>query len=438
MDVPLIVKFKERSINVRANPDWSVFQLKQHIYLHCFEKAENLKIIFAGTEVSDNVLLKNCHFTQGTVLHSVVVRQSTGQQGNNKSVISTQFCAPTAEGIKVQTAKNRNQRRSHFYVYCKEECNGVKPGKLRVQCRRCKNQGFELEKGPESWEDVLTPNKISGHCNNSSGCNGDTAEFYFKCATVHAKRTSVMALSLLRTNTKNIPCMLCYDVSEIILVFQCTNSHVICVGCFARYVESKLDGRQFVLSEEIGYSVSCPGMEDDCNESFIKDVHHFLLAGKNQYERFKNFATEEFVLQNGGILCPGEGCGNGLMPEDETTRRIVCFRNRGGCGLTFCRECQNPYHDGGCATTMQERAQANTEAYQVDRTRAQQARWLEEANSSAAIDRLTKRCPGCRRPTEKNGGCNHMTCTQCRCEWCWLCHVTWSGNCQADHWFRAG
>lgn len=58
MDVPLIVKFKERSINVRANPDWSVFQLKQHIYLHCFEKAENLKIIFAGTEVSDNVLLK--------------------------------------------------------------------------------------------------------------------------------------------------------------------------------------------------------------------------------------------------------------------------------------------------------------------------------------------------------------------------------------------
>ena len=52
-----------------------------------------------------------------------------------------------------------------------------------------------------------------------------------------------------------------------------------------------------------------------------------------QYERFKNFATEEFVLQNGGILCPGEGCGNGLMLEDAT-RRIICYRSRGGCGVS--------------------------------------------------------------------------------------------------------
>jgi len=48
----------------------------------------------------------------------------------------------------------------------------------------------------------------------------------------------------------------------------------------------------------------------------------------------KNFATEEFVLQNGGILCPGEDCGNGLMLEEGITRRIVCFRSRGGCGVS--------------------------------------------------------------------------------------------------------
>ena len=69
-----------------------------------------------------------------------------------------------------------------------------------------------------------------------------------------------------------------------------------------------------------------------CRKSYEQnDFKTIVLSLK--YERFKNFATEEFVLQNGGILCPGEGCGNGLMPEDETTRRIVCFRNRGGCGV---------------------------------------------------------------------------------------------------------
>ena len=59
----------------------------------------------------------------------------------------------------------------------------------------------------------------------------------------------------------------------------------------------------------------------------------FIYIFYFQYERFKNFATEEFVLQNGGILCPGEGCGNGLMLEDAT-RRIICYRSRGGCGVS--------------------------------------------------------------------------------------------------------
>jgi len=34
---------------------------------------------------------------------------------------------------------------------------------------------------------------------------------------------------------------------------------------------------------------------------------------------------------------------------------------------------------------------------------------------------LTKNCPGCTRQTQKSGGCNHMTCQACQCEWCWNC-----------------
>lgn len=33
----------------------------------------------------------------------------------------------------------------------------------------------------------------------------------------------------------------------------------------------------------------------------------------------------------------------------------------------------------------------------------------------------TKQCPGCDAPIEKNMGCNHMTCSRCHCEFCWLC-----------------
>jgi len=41
----------------------------------------------------------------------------------------------------------------------------------------------------------------------------------------------------------------------------------------------------------------------------------------------------------------------------------------------------------------------------------------------------TKKCPQCRRPIEKNGGCMHMTCRTnaggCGFEFCWLCRGDW-------------
>lgn len=39
----------------------------------------------------------------------------------------------------------------------------------------------------------------------------------------------------------------------------------------------------------------------------------------------------------------------------------------------------------------------------------------------------------CRRPIEKNQGCMHMTCSQCRHEFCWLCQGPW-----AEHGERTG
>ena len=67
-----------------------------------------------------------------------------------------------------------------------------------------------------------------------------------------------------------------------------------------------------------------------------------------------------------------------------------------------------------------------------------QARWQErklDSSSLLTIRVMTKPCPKCRTPTERDGGCMHMECTRCKFEWCWLCQTNWTRDCMASHWF---
>jgi parkin len=89
------------------------------------------------------------------------------------------------------------------------------------------------------------------------------------------------------------------------------------MDCFRTYGITKLNDRQFVETRDAGYTLTCPA---GCENSHIKDAHHFRLLGDVEYERFHRFGTEEFVLQAGGVLCPKAGCGMGLLPETRGNR----------------------------------------------------------------------------------------------------------------------
>ena len=53
-----------------------------------------------------------------------------------------------------------------------------------------------------------------------------------------------------------------------------------------------------------------------------------------QYARYKQFAAEECLLQNGGVMCPTPGCGAGIFPE-TAYRRVECVRQGDhGCGVS--------------------------------------------------------------------------------------------------------
>ena len=45
-----------------------------------------------------------------------------------------------------------------------------------------------------------------------------------------------------------------------------------------------------------------------------------------------------------------------------------------------------------------------------------------------AKNNFVKKCPKCSIITEKNNGCNHITCTKCGYQWCWLCNEEYNAN----------
>ncbi|XP_067416907.1 E3 ubiquitin-protein ligase parkin isoform X3 [Emydura macquarii macquarii] len=346
---------------VEVDSDTSIFQLKEVVAKRQGVSADQLRVIFAGKELRNDLTLQNCDLAQQSIVHIVQSPLDSGQKradvetANTGGIIggmekepesltrvdlSTSVLPSYSEGlgvildttdnsISLPSDKSGADTYNSFYVFCKSFCQAVKPGKLRVRCSTCKQGTLTLTRGPSCWEDVLIPNRITGTC-QSQNCSGNVAEFYFKCGAhpTSDSETSV-ALNLITTNSRRITCITCTDIRSPVLVFQCLHRHVICLDCFHLYCVTMLNDRKFIQDPVLGYSLPCVA---GCPDFLIKELHHFRILGEEQYNRYQRYGAEECVLQMGGVLCPTPGCGAGLLPEPDV-RKIICEPSNGlGCG----------------------------------------------------------------------------------------------------------
>ena len=110
------------------------------------------------------------------MVHAINVVSTDQRPPSNSFIPSTDVIAPTPTGIRVNDS---NRRRARFYIYCKSQCDSVKPGKLRVRCGTCKDEAFELNAGPNSWDDVLNTNRIRGmSCHDALSLSIRKTHFY--------------------------------------------------------------------------------------------------------------------------------------------------------------------------------------------------------------------------------------------------------------------
>ncbi|XP_075736709.1 E3 ubiquitin-protein ligase parkin isoform X4 [Rhipicephalus microplus] len=240
--------------------------------------AQEIRIIFAGKELLDQVSIKDYNVEEQTTVHAV-------RSGNGGACMNAEVQCPLGEGIitsqlteEEHLARKTEADKALFFVYCKRPCDRVLPGKLRVCCESCGEGSFILQKDPSCWKDVLEPGRLLGQCQICHQVRA--AHFFFKCTGKIGSHDDQgpIVLQLIRYNYLQVPCLACLDVSRIVLVFKC--AHVICLDCFRAYSRSRLDERGFVQHPTLGWTLPCPV---GCANSLIEESHHFYLLGNEQF-----------------------------------------------------------------------------------------------------------------------------------------------------------
>jgi IBR domain, a half RING-finger domain/Zinc finger, C3HC4 type (RING finger) len=203
--------------------------------------------------------------------------------------------------------------------------------------------------------------------------------------------TSVMKHS--RSIADEEKCPICFDDVENSFRLAC--GHACCNGCLRHFLTTAYNTKLFPLS--------CIGNDGTCGRLIsIPTIEIFLLPAQANtlldlsFQDYLDRHPQEFKY------CPTPDCPQ-IYRLEEGKGVVHCP----SCFGTCCVSCHGEDHEGfSCEEWKLHRDPEVQERLLMD--------WVKE---NANVNK----CPSCGALIEKNGGCNHMICSQCKSHICWGC-----------------
>jgi len=193
-------------------------------------------------------------------------------------------------------------------------------------------------------------------------------------------------------------CMMPYPAEET-YALEC--GHRFCIGCWKQWFAAAFEkGADCIFT-------NCPSYE--CKEIVPQEFFQRNVT-KEQRVRVEEWMTNAFVKLNARIKwCPRSGCEKAVEYGKTGMKTVTCE-----CGYQFCFGCGNEAHDPApCKAVIEWLKKDNSLIL-----------WLRENRKLKDV----KNCTNCHEIIEKNQGCKHMTCRNCKHEFCWLCYQPWHGH----------
>ena len=216
----------------------------------------------------------------------------------------------------------------------------------------------------------------------------------------------------IKNENKNLKlniCVVCYEeVEENEKEFNALScGHVCCTNCWQNYLKT-------LIGEAKVEKIKC--VDHDCKEIVSEEfILNHIDNDKQLLDKYKKFKKRiEIINDKNKRQCPKPNCES-FLEKSKKTNYVKCEN-----GHEYCFECLKPPHGTKKCDEMAEK---------------EFLKWKKK--------RRVKRCPKCNIYTEKNEGCNHMTCVSCKYQWCWLCEGLYtydhykSGKCEGFQFVRA-
>ncbi|CAF0823068.1 unnamed protein product [Didymodactylos carnosus] len=175
-------------------------------------------------------------------------------------------------------------------------------------------------------------------------------------------------------------------------------SHVFCHNCLTKYMTDKI--KNGIANLE------CP--QNSCSENIHPEDIRRILQNDALYNRYELFMLRQVLQKMPDCRwCPYPDCTYAVLSEN--TRKPVKYECP-VCNRLFCGRCGQIWHENQTCTD------ASAKRAALDPT-------LQMLMKSSATGGKVRPCPRCKSPIEKldDGSCNHIRCSVCTCEFCWLC-----------------
>ncbi|XP_039955283.1 potential E3 ubiquitin-protein ligase ariadne-2 [Bactrocera neohumeralis] len=179
--------------------------------------------------------------------------------------------------------------------------------------------------------------------------------------------------------------------------FSLSCGHAFCKDCWSTFFDTQ-------IFQGISTQIGC--MAPMCNVRVPEDLVLTLVTRPVMRDKYQQFAFKDYVKSHPQLrFCPGPNCQIIVRSPEVCAKRVICT----SCHTSFCFKCGMDYH-------------APTDCVVIKK-------WLtkcaDDSETANYISANTKDCPKCHICIEKNGGCNHMLCFNCKHDFCWMCLGDW-------------